>query len=81
MNYNQKFKQLEFNDYYTESDWQLDCQACANLTNPATPDHTCQACADFSPEITTYSYFDIFYLIFKFTIFFVILFLFIKRKK
>ena len=64
MNYNQKRKQKEFTDYYTQLDWESDCSACAAEThnvNEPIP-HDCYMCAEFSPVVDTYSFFNFFYL-------------------
>jgi len=78
--YNQKITQLEFNDYFTQSDWEADCASCAALTNPSASDHVCLTCTAFAPQTTTYNYFNLlFYILIAIMPFAIIAFF--RRKK
>lgn len=83
MAYNQTIKQKEFNSDYTQTDWESDCLVCANdvhNVNEPIP-HDCYMCAEFAPQTTTYNYLDfISYLLVPILIYLIVR-LFIKKKK
>lgn len=58
MNYNQQFTQKEFSVDYDQSDWESDCATCAAATNPSATDHSCFMCAEFSPTVYTFEWFN-----------------------
>jgi len=82
MPYNQKIEQKEFNNYDLTA-WEDDCTACANEVhdvNEPIP-HDCYMCAEYSPRITTYNYFDLITLVLTAAFFIMVVFLMIRKRK
>lgn len=81
--YNQTVEQPNFTDYYNQSDWESDCNACANEVhnvNEPIP-HDCYMCAEFSAKTITYNYLDLITLLFVPIITFVVIGFLVKKKK
>jgi len=80
--YNQKVIQKEFGNYDLSA-WEDDCLACSNEVhnvNEPIP-HECYMCAEFSPVVSTYNYFDFFALLGLPIILWVIYLLFKRKRK